>query len=145
MFYYILNALFLLFYSFIHFYAILQWIGTTQWLNSFVSSQNKTFARRSYTSHLCVWSYCYIFNIFLCLIEFWVAETFTSSPQAHGLPGSNQAAEIFLLNIFKVWAYICKNGWWNIKLLGSCHFHHWVLWEELCLFFLYCRIFQHHI
>ena len=37
-----------------------------------------------------------------------------------------------------------NNGRWNSKLLGSRNVHHRVLWEELCLFILYCGVLQHH-
>ena len=38
-----------------------------------------------------------------------------------------------------------ENGRWHIKLLGPCYFHHWGVWEELYLLFVYCRVFQHSI
>lgn len=48
------------------------------------------------------------------------------------------------IEIYSLWTYSLKNGWWIIQLLGSCHIH-WLVWEKLFVFSLYCRVFQHSV
>lgn len=42
-------------------------------------------------------------------------------------------------------ACILGNGRWRVEFLGTRHIYTWVVWAQLCLLILYCRVFQYHL